>query len=390
MNIRVYILAIAAFVVGMVELIVGGILNLIAQDLNISVSSAGQFITVFSVAFALSGPILMNLTAKLDRKHLYLYSLAAFILSNLIVVFTSSYVMILAARALSAMSGAVMIVLSISMASQLVPATHKGRAIGVIYMGVSGSLVLGVPVGLVIGNSYGWRAPFLLIALLSLIAMIGIAVMIKPTPPSPVVPLRTQLAALKSSKIISAHLINMLMLTGHLTLYAYLTPYVESIFHVSPSVISVMYFLFGIAAMIGGGAGGLLSDRFGTKRSILLIVICFSLSLFAMTFASQASFYVFLIMMMIWGGLSWSISPAQQTYLMQIAPDTIDIQLSINSSMSHLGIAAGSVVGSAVINSSSVVHNPWVGGIIALLALGAAAYSLSRKGPARQVSDRIA
>lgn len=390
MNIRVYILAIAAFVVGMVELIVGGILNLISEDLGISVSSAGQFITVFSVAFAISGPILMNLTAKLDRKHLYLYSLAAFILSNLIVVFTSSYVMILAARALSAMSGAVMIVLSITMAAQLVPASHKGRAIGIVYMGVSGSLVLGVPVGLIIGNAYGWRAPFLLIALLSVIAMIGIAVMIKPTAPSPVMPLRKQLAALKNSKIVSAHLISMLMLTGHLTLYAYLTPYVESIFDVSPAVISMMYFLFGIAAMLGGGAGGYLADRFGTKRSILLIVTCFSLSLFAITAASQASFYIFIVVMMVWGGLSWSISPAQQTYLMQIAPDSVDTQLSINSSMCHLGIAAGSVIGSAVIDSSSVTHNPWVGALIALLALGAAAYSLSRRNPAKQAGERIA
>ncbi|MGZ9585744.1 MFS transporter [Paenibacillus marinisediminis] len=379
MNIRVFILAIAAFVVGMVELIVGGILNLIAEDLNITVSSAGLFITIFSISFAVTGPIIMNLTSRMDRKRLYLYALALFLLSNLLVAFTSSYMLILSARALSAMSGSVIVVLSITMAAQLVPASHKGRAIGIIYMGISGSLVLGVPIGMVIGNAYGWRAPFLVIAFLSLLAMIGIAVMLKPTAPNPVVPLRKQLATLKDKKIISAQLIGLLMLTGHLTLYAYLTPYVEATFSITPSMMSVVYFLFGIAAVLGGGIGGWVSDRWGAARSIIVIVTCFSMSMFSLMLASQASFYVFLVFMMLWGALSWSLSPAMQTYLMKIAPDTADIQLSLNSSMMHLGIAGGSLIGSVVIKQSSVANNPWVGGLIALTALGCAAYSLSRR-----------
>lgn len=378
MNFRVYILAIAAFVVGMVELIVGGILNLIADDLHISISSAGQFITIFSVSFALSGPILINLTAKMERKKLYLYTMAVFMVSNLIVAFTSSYAAIIVARALSAMSGSVIVVLSISMAASLVPESHKGRAIGIIYMGISGSLVLGVPLGIVIGNAYGWRAPFIAIALLSLLAMIGIALFTNRLAPKPVVPLREQLALLKNSKIISAQLIAFLMLTGHLTLYGYLQPYVQSTFHVSSSTMSVVYFLFGIAAVVGGGAGGFIADRFGTKRSILTIVACFSISMFVVMLTAQVSFWVFLIAMMLWSGLSWALSPAQQAYLLQLAPDNAETQLSLNSSMFHLGIALGSMIGSAVIAQSSVANNPWVGGTIAAVAFGVAAFSLTR------------
>lgn len=378
MNFRVYILAIAAFVVGMVELIVGGILNLIAEDLHISISSAGQFITIFSISFALSGPILINLTAKMERKKLYLYTMAIFMISNLIVAFTSSYAAIIFARALSAMSGSVIVVLSISMAASLVPESHKGRAIGIIYMGISGSLVLGVPLGMVIGNAYGWRAPFLAIAILSLFAMIGIALFTNRIAPKPVVPLREQLALLKNSKIISAQLIAFLMLTGHLTLYGYLQPYVQSTFNVSAGMMSFVYFLFGIAAVVGGGAGGWIADRFGTKRSILTIVACFSVSMFVVMLTAQVSFWVFLIAMMLWSGLSWAISPAQQSYLLQLAPDNAETQLSLNSSMFHLGIALGSMIGSAVISQSSVSNNPWVGGIIAAVAFGVAAFSLTR------------
>lgn len=378
MNFRVYILAIAAFVVGMVELIVGGILNLIAEDLGISIGSAGQFITIFSISFALSGPILINVTAKMERKKLYLYTMAVFMISNVIVAFTSSYAAIIAARAVSAMSGSVIVVLSVSLAASLVPETHKGRAIGIIYMGISGSLVLGVPLGMMIGNAYGWRAPFLVIAVLSLLAMAGIAMFTKRTAPSPVIPLRKQLALLKNGKIISAQLIVLLLLTGHLTLYGYLQPFVESTFHVSPAMMSLVYFLFGIAAVSGGGAGGWIADRFGTKRAILVIVACFSLSMFVVLLTAQISFWVFLIAMMIWSALSWAISPAQQTYLLQLAPDNAETQLSLNSSMLHLGIAMGSIIGSTVIEHSSVSNNPWVGGLIAAASFGVAAYSLSR------------
>lgn len=391
MNFRVYILAIAAFVVGMVELIVGGILNLIAADLGISVSSAGQFITIFSIAFAVSGPILINLTAKMDRKKLYLLMMIVFTFSNVMVALTSSYAAIVAVRALSAMSGSVIVVLSVSMAAALVPGTHKGRAIGIIYMGISGSLVLGVPIGMVIGNAYGWRAPFLVIAALSLIAMAGVALFTKPTAPGPVIPLKEQLASLKNSKIVSAQLIVLLMLTGHLTLYGYLQPFVESTFQVSPAMMSAVYFIFGIAAVSGGGAGGWIADRFGTKKAILSIVGAFSLSMFIVLLTAQISFWVFLVAMMLWSALSWAISPAQQTYLLELAPDNAETQLSLNSSMLHLGIALGSTIGGAVIRHSSVSNNPWVGGLIAAAAFGMAAYSLSRRtAPARKQAETSA
>ncbi len=390
LNFRVYILAVAAFVVGTVELIIGGILDQIASDLNISVSAAGQLITIFSIAFAVSAPILMNLTAKFERKKLYIVFLFIFLISNLIVAFSSNYATLLAARALSASSGSLLVVLSITIASKLVQPEYKGRAIGVIYMGISGSLVLGVPIGMVIGNAYGWRAPFLLVVGLTAIAIIGIYAFLSKVPPSGVTTLRTQLASLKSAKLVSGHLISYLMLTGHLTLYAYLTPYLQKTFQLSPGMTSIVYFLFGLAAVSGGGLGGLLADKWGTKRSILLIVSSFAVIMFVLPLTAQVSFYVFLIAMVIWSALSWALSPAQQSYLMQSAPDTADIQLSLNSSVLHLGIASGSVVGGLVIEQSSVANNAWVGCLFVLLALGSAMFSLTRSSQVKATTAAAA
>ncbi|MBN3523234.1 MFS transporter [Paenibacillus apiarius] len=378
LDFRVYILALAAFVVGTVELIIGGILDQIASDLHISVSAAGQLITIFSIAFAVSAPILMNVTARFERKKLYLVFLFVFLISNLIVAFSSNYVTLLAARALSASSGSLLVVLSITIASKLVRPEYKGRAIGVIYMGISGSLVLGVPIGMLIGNAYGWRAPFLFVALLTAAAMGGIYAFLSKVPPSAVTSLRMQMSSLKNAKLVSGHLISYLMLTGHLTMYAYFTPYLQTTFQLSPGATSVVYFLFGLAAVSGGGLGGWLADKWGTSRSMLVIVSCFALAMFILPLAAQVSFYVFMAAVMLWSALSWALSPAQQSYLMQTAPETSDIQLSLNSSVLHLGIASGSVVGGIVIEQSSVAHNAWVGCIFVVLALGSAVYSLTR------------
>ncbi|WP_019419629.1 MFS transporter [Paenibacillus sp. OSY-SE] len=378
MDFRVYILALAAFVVGTVELIIGGILDQIASDLHISVSAAGQLITIFSIAFAVSAPILMNATARFERKKLYLVFLFVFLISNLIVAFSSNYVTLLAARALSASSGSLLIVLSITIASKLVQPEYKGRAIGVIYMGISGSLVLGVPIGMVLGNAFGWRAPFLFVALLTVMAMGGIYAFLSNVPPSAVTSLRKQLSSLKNAKLVSGHLISYLMLTGHLTLYAYFTPYLQTTFQLSPGATSLVYFLFGLAAVSGGGLGGLFADKWGTSRSMLLIVSCFAVAMFILPLAAQVSFYVFMAAVMLWSALSWALSPAQQSYLMQTAPETSDIQLSLNTSVLHLGIASGSIVGGIVIEQSSVAHNAWVGCIFVLLALGSTVYSLTR------------
>lgn len=378
MNFRVYMLAVAAFVVGTVELIIGGLLDQIATDLGITVSAAGQLITIFSVAFAISAPILMNVTARFERKKLYLFFLLVFLLSNLIVAFSSDYGALMAARALSAASGSLIIVLSVTIASKLVKPEYKGRAIGIIYMGVSGSLVLGVPIGMVIGHAYGWRAPFLFVALLTVVAMIAIFFSLQPVAPSPAAPLRAQFASLKNAKLVSGHLLAYFMLTGHLTLYAYLTPYLQATYQLSPEMTSVAYFLFGIAAVAGGGIGGWIADKWGTKRSILTVVASFACIMFILPFATHLPFYLFMAVVMMWSALSWALTPGQQSYLMQCAPDTADIQLSLSSSVLHMGIATGSVVGGIVIEKSAVTYNAWVGCSIVLIALAVAVYSLTR------------
>ncbi|WP_050614406.1 MFS transporter [Bacillus testis] len=377
MNFKVYILAVSAFVVGMVELVIGGILPEISKDVKISISAAGQLITVFALVLAIAGPILMAATSKMERKKLYLIALAFFAVGNILSFISPNFATLMLARVFTATSASLLIVLSLTIAPKLVQPTYQARAIGMISMGISAALVLGVPLGVLITETMGWRILFLLIALLALGAMAVIYKFLDELPPDNMVPLREQLSSLKSSKIISAHLVTMLMLAGHYVLYAYLTPFLQELMNFSPLWISATYFVFGLAAVTGGGVGGFMSDRMGAKKSILLMTSVFAVVLFLMPFSTHVKM-IFPVFLIIWGGLSWAVSPAQQSYLIQTAPESAGIQQSFNQSSLQLGIALGSAVGGIVIKSNPVSTNAWVGGIFALLAVGCAVYSLSR------------
>jgi MFS transporter, DHA1 family, purine base/nucleoside efflux pump len=372
---RVYFLMIVSFVIGMVELIISGILDLIAEDLHITLGQAGHLITIFSLIFAVASPILLLMTAKIERKKLTLISLFIFLIGNIVTVFSANYSILFTGRIITATSGALLIILCLVMAPSLVEAKYRGRAIGIVSMGVSGSLVLGVPLGLFLGNLYGWRAPFVLITVLTVLSIIGVYYLMDKVDPKPAVPLRRQIATLKSQKVSFAHATTFLYMTGHTVLYAYLKPYIQSTTGLEDSWIGVVYFLFGIAAVCGGGIGGTMADILGAKRTIIIAIIGLGLILLTIPFTTPI-LALFLIGLMIWGMLSWLISPAMQSYLIETSPETSDIQQSLSNSSLHFGIAFGAMVGGVVIERASIILTPTIGGLFIVLSLLTAGLSI--------------
>ena len=368
MDKRVYLLTIVSFVVGMVELIIGGILDKVATDLGVSLGQAGLLITIFSVTFAISAPILSVLTAKIERKRLTLITLFVFLVGNLVAVFSPSYSILFISRMISAASSSLLIVLCVVMAVNIVEPQYRGRAIGIVNMGVSGSLVLGIPFGLMLGNAFGWRAPFVFISALSILSIAGIYFFMGRVAPTEQVSIGKQLASLKNYKLLFAQLTSVILLAGHSTLYTYLTPFVKTTLGLGGTWISIIYLIFGIAALSGGAIGGTLADRFGEKPTILSLIAIFGVAIFSIPYTTF-SLPVFLIVMAIWGMMSWAITPPMQSYLMAVSPETSNIQISLNNSAVHLGIAFGSLIGGVVIDLASVEQTATVGGLFTIVAL---------------------
>lgn len=375
MNFRVYIMAVAAMAVGLVELIVGGILPTMAADLNISLSAAGQLITFFAITYAISGPVLYVLTSRFERKRLYLTSLFVFFLANIFTYLSQSFTLIMLARVITAASTSLVVVLSVTIAARIATKKHQAKAIGLIYVGISSSLVFGVPLGVLVTEQFGWRVIFLAVAIMSLLAMFLIALALGRMSGQESVPLSQQIKSLKAPKLLSAQLATVFMLTGHFTLYAYFTPYLQEAMQLSPQWISIAYFAFGIAAVAGGMLGGVLADKLGNKKAIIVVLASFSLSMFSLPL-STTSLWLFIPSMMLWGGISWSLAPAIQSYLISCDPHNGEVQQSFNSSAIQIGISFGSAIGGIIISyTGSTEHMAYIGGLIVLSALACALFS---------------
>lgn len=369
MDKRVYFLMIVSFIVGMVELIISGLLDLIAEDLDVSLGAAGFLVTIFSLIFAIASPILLIATAKIERKKLTLIFLVLFLVGNIISVISPTYSILLVGRIITALSGALLIILCLVLAPRIVEPKYRGRAIGIVSMGVSGSLVLGVPIGLMLGEAFSWRTPFILISVLTALSIIGVYFWMDKVEPRPSIPIGIQLATLKSRKILFAHITTFLYMTGHSVLYTYLKPFLQENIDMGATWVSIIFLIFGIAAVSGGGIGGTLADVLGTKKTIITAIIIFSFIMMVIPYTTSI-LPIFLLVLVIWGIMSWAISPAMQTYLIESSPETGEIQQSLSNSSLHFGIAAGAFIGGIIIGQASTQVNALIGAVLIILSLG--------------------
>lgn len=378
MNKGIFILAISTFVAGTVELVIAGILDMIASDLNVSVGAVGQLVSIFSLVFAFGAPVLIALTSKFERRKLLIISMLIFLIGNIVSIFSTNFITLLIARIILASSCSIIVVVSITIAANTVSADLRGRAIGIIFMGLSASLVLGVPLGTIIGENFGWRMTFALVAALSIVPILGIIKFLPKVPPKPMVPLLQQISTLKNKKIASIQLASVLELAGHFTVYTYFTPLLQQTMGLSTNMISIVLLVFGTAGIVGGWIGGFASDKYGGAKTILIALILFATSLFILPFATK-SIGTLLIVVIIYGALVWSLSPAVQNYIVKSDPVSSDIQIGLNTSFLHLGVALGSGFGGLLINNYPVTTNTWVGGVMVISALILASYSIMKR-----------
>ena len=160
----IILLALGAFVTGTGEFVVSGILELITFDLGVSISTAGQLITIYSLSYAIGALVLVMLTSKFDRKKVLLYSIFTVILGNLLAFFSYNFIVLMLARVIQAMSGGLFIVVATNYAAQIADPERKGSAMATVLTGFTVSLVLGVPIGTFLAGYVDWRYVFLIIA----------------------------------------------------------------------------------------------------------------------------------------------------------------------------------------------------------------------------------
>ncbi|MGG1618826.1 MFS transporter [Paenibacillus sp. NRS-1781] len=356
----IYVLALAVFLIGTIEYIITGVIEMIAMDLRVSTSEAGLLVTVFALAAAIVAPILIALTINMDRKKLLMAALSVFIASNGLMLVNLSYETLLWVRIIQGASGGIATVVAMAVATRLVEKERRGNAIGIILMGLSSSLVLGVPAGTFFSEMFGWRVLFILIGIISVLPLFIIYKKVPAIREEEAVTFRMQLSILKDSKIVTALAITLFYIGGYSTLFTYITPFLQAASSLSITEISGVLFLAGICSFIGSKVGGQLADTKGSKFTICIGLLLQGAMLLLFTLAG-VNIIVLILVLMIFMLATWSISPAQQLFLVTLAPRNPDIALSVNTSFIQFGFALGSGLGGLVISRTSVLNLNWVG-----------------------------
>ncbi|SPC17467.1 MFS transporter [Cupriavidus taiwanensis] len=371
MDRRIYLLTATVFLAGIAENICIGILTSLSTGLGVSLATAGQLTTVFSAIFALTALLASALLTRGDRKTLLLAALGVFALSNGVAAASPGYAVLFGARVLMAASCALVIQLAVMLATALATPATRGRAIGLVFVGISGSLVLGVPAGMVLDQWAGWRAVF---GTLALLALLPAALLWRGLPRSPLqrtASLRAYWQALADARGLCAQLVSVAMIGGHFTLFAYLSPYLQAHLGADARALTACYAAFGVAGVTGAWLGGWCSDRIGAWRALLACPAAFCVSMAVLPLAAISP-WLLLPALMVWGAISWSVSPIVQNFLVRQSPADADARIGINVAAMHVGVAVGAGLGGVMVDRGALLQTPWLGSAMVALAFGLA------------------
>lgn len=367
---KVYLLAIVSFLVGTSEYIISGILDKIAESFGITLAAAGQLITIFSLIYAIGTPILMALTASMDRRKVMVYALGLFVLGNILSFALPGYGWFVFARMIMALGAGMVVVTALNIAAKIAPSGKQASSIATVIMGFTASLIIGVPLGRMMAEAFGWKSVFGGIALFGIIAMFVIFIAIPRTKGDESVPLLQQLALLKNKKVAIGLSITFFWLGGYSIAYTYLTPYLLTVSGISSDLLSTALLIFGIASLIGSKFGGYSTDRWGVAVTLIGGMALHIMMLILLSIVTNSTAAVFAILIL-WSFAAWSSGPTQQYHLATLEPRSSGVLLGLNQSMMQLSMAAGAGIGGIAVEKVSLASVTWIGGLGVAVAIAA-------------------
>ena len=262
-------LAVALFSTGIDGYVLAGLLPAIAADLRVSAAAAGQLMSVFALTAALAGPVLGTVTSRWERRTTIALSLAVFIAGNLIVGLATLYSVAIAGRVVAALGACLLNAAVTGYAIALTPERHRGKALSFVLGGWMAATALGVPIGLVIGQS-SWRFPMIMVAVVGTVALVGILLKL-PKLHLPGGTLVDRLRPLRQPRLLAGLLVTTGILCSSYACFTYATLILGPHFHAEWMMITIM-FGYGVASMLGNAVTGRLTDRFSAIRVLTVVI----------------------------------------------------------------------------------------------------------------------
>lgn len=349
MDIRLLVLALGTFSIGTDSFVVAGILPDVARSFDIEVAAAGQLITVYALAYALMTPVMATVTAHWQRRTVLVAGLAVFIVGNVLTALLPTYDLILASRALAGLGGAIFTPAASATAAALVSPERRGRALAIVMAGLSGATALGAPIGTLVGSLGDWRLTMWFVALLGLLAMIGVRTLLPQMTPPPPLRLRERLAPVADPRVAMTLLTTLFVLSGLYTVYTYISIAFERATDGDGSRLAALISIWGVAAIVGNLAAGSLTDRFGSRRIINISLVVAILD-FAFMPVVNGTFAGASVVLIIWGLAGWGILVPQQHRLIGIAPAKAPLVIALNAAAIYIGVSLSGALGAVVLH----------------------------------------
>ncbi len=366
MSPRIRILGLASFAVGTQALVFVGLLDRLAADLGVSVAAAGQLAALYALTFAILAPLAGALAGGLERRGVLTAALAVVAVLNMLCAVAPSYPMLAGLRIAAAVCATLVVPVASAAAATLAPPEQRGRAMAVVISGMSVALVLGVPLGAVVGDVFGWRSSFLFAALIAACAAVSIRTFLPRAPSRDRPGLGSLSVALR--RPIALHLaVSMTSLTAIFCITTYVAPVVNAVTGLSGAGVGAMQMTSGLGAVAGALLGGRMADAEGAGRRLVqafVLAILAQVGVAALLFTAPEGgggpVFIFLLGAAFFtiACASFAAAPTIQRRLSMLAPEAQNVALALNGSMIFLGQAAGGAVGGAVIAGASL---PWVG-----------------------------
>ena len=341
--VALWTLVIGAFAIGMTEFVIMGLLPEVAQDVHSSIAAAGQLITGYALGVAVGGPILVLITYKMSQKNLLMLLMLIFILGNLMATIASSYGVLMASRLLTSLAHGSFFGVGAIMAASLVEYSRRASAMALMFTGLTVANIIGVPFGTFVGQQFGWRSSFLIIAIIGFITLIGIYMLVPKPKEQKSTDLKKELAVLKNNQLWLALLIAMFCFGSVFTLFTYITPILTDVTGFQSNAVSWMLVVFGLGVTVGNILGGKLAD-WNINLSLQYILVVFILYFFVL-YVLQFSMILMIPGIFIFGVLAFSMVPMLQFRILGLSAEAPTIASTLNQSAMNLGNAGGAFAG---------------------------------------------
>lgn len=363
----VYVVSLTTFAVVTTEMLPVGPITSIAEALNISIGSAGLIVSVPAILAAFFAPFVIIVATDIDRRHILAGLLLLLTAANIASAMAQTFLWLLLARtAVGICMGGIWAVAG-GLAPRLAPTQSVGLATAIIFGGVAAASVIGVPVGTMIGDAFGWRWAFGAMAVFSAIVL-GLSLWVLPCLPV-VQSIRPWqfIAELKRSSVQFGLLLTGMLVAGHFMAYTFITPALQTISGVSPEWIAGLLFIFGLAGIIGNFLLGTIAGKWlGIALGTIAIGLLTAILGFAALGGTPAPAISLLVL---WGLAYGGVSVTLQSWMMKAAPSAIEIATALFVSVFNIAIAIGSFIGGQTIDAIGLRATLFISAIFPAVAL---------------------